>query len=372
MLKLCGNGVKSTLPLYFRYCLPYSTSTTERASHCMEIYLVNSLGFSREEAASASTKVRHFKSTEAANSVINFFKRAGLDKAQIKNLITLVPKLLNCKVDKTLKPKIRIFQDLGLSNIEVVDLIAGNPTVLTRGLDTHIAPSIKLLKSILGTDETVVKVFKRSPWLLSCNLPKRMQPNVVLLQSYGLSSERIQNLVVQRPRFLAQDSKWIEGVLARVEEKLRIPRDASMFLSGVYLVSSLSEKSLESKYQVFKSFGWTESEVTTMVSKLPFSLKLSEATISSRLNFFMNELDYEPGYLASHPRILMYSLEKRVLPRNSVLQALKERKLIKTKTSLYVVVGLKESQFFTEFVLPYKDELPQIYESYINNKTGIC
>jgi len=49
--------------------------------------------------------------------------------------------------------------------------------------------------------------------------------------------------------------------LIKVEEKWGIPRDSPMFLYGVHLVGSLSNEIMESKCQVFKNFGCTESDI---------------------------------------------------------------------------------------------------------------
>ncbi|GAB4834559.1 hypothetical protein Ancab_032817 [Ancistrocladus abbreviatus] len=373
MLKLCCNynGFQSALSLRFKTLLPpYSTSLTTRASHFMVDYLVNSLGFAREEATLTSEKVGRLKSSETSDSLINFLEKDGFDKSQIRKIISLYPKLLLSDVDKTLKPKIRVFQELGFSGSEFVDVIAANPSIVSRGLCTHILPSINFLKSILGSDENVVNAIKRSNWLLSAHITRKLQPNMLLLKKYGISNERIQKFIVQNPRYLLHNPKCLEESLVRVEEVLGIPRYSKMFLYGVDAIASLSKRTLEMKFRLFRSYGWTDSEVLTMARRLPHCLKLSAAKIRSGLGFFMKELGYKPVYLATHPKLLMHSMEKRVLPRNAVLEVLKEMKLI-GNPSLCTVVSLTESQFKNLFVLPYKDKLPKLYEAYIKNKMDL-
>ncbi|KAK9270017.1 hypothetical protein L1049_025590 [Liquidambar formosana] len=372
MVKLCRYGNREFYSLSDLRCgLQYSTSSaTDRLgkTHFMVDYLVNSLRFSREAAVSASTKVTHLKSTHNPDLVLNFFKQSGLDKTHVRNIISLIPRLLSSNVDKTLKPKMRVLQDLGLSGSDLVEVITSNPSFFKRGLDTHIVPSIDFLKTIVRSDENVVKAIKKKTWLLSSNNTKRMQPNVVILQKCGISKEKIEKLVLRTPRRLLQNPKWLEDIVLRVENQLGIPRNSAMFSYGIDVLASMSKATLEFKYEIFKSFGWSESDIITMARNLPFCLSLSEVKIRNGLTFFMKELGYEPGYLASHPKLLMHSLEKRVLPRNAVLKVLKEKNLIRTNPSLCYIVCLPESKFMEEFVLQYKDVTPDVYEAYINVK----
>lgn len=62
------------------------------------------------------------------------------------------------------------------------------------------------------------------------------------------------------------------------------------------------------------------------------------------------------------------SLEKRLKPRNEVLKILKECKLVKSSRVLYSVVLLMEENFVAAFVHPYKEEVPNLYETPIENK----
>ncbi|KVI07245.1 Mitochodrial transcription termination factor-related protein, partial [Cynara cardunculus var. scolymus] len=142
-----------------------------------------------------------------------------------------------------------------------------------------------------------------------------------------------------------------------------------------YLVNSLgfsqdqalsTATKLETKFEVYRSFGWSDSEIITMARALPVCLRRSEAKLQTTLNFFMNELGYTAAYLATHPKMLVYSLEKRVMPRNSVLEILKEKKLLKYNFSLCSVVALSEVKFLDDFVLPYCDFVPHLYEAYPN------
>lgn len=137
-----------------------------------------------------------------------------------------------------------------------------------------------------------------------------------------------------------------------------------MFLHGIEALMSLDESKLERKLDIFWSFGWFHSDICTMVRRLPSCLTSSKAKIRITLNFFMNELGYEPSYLAPRATLLKYSLEKRIMPRNEILKFLKENQLLKRKLSLYSVVSSCEAVFQKKYVLPFSKKMPELYDLY--------
>uniref|UniRef100_K4BTP0 Uncharacterized protein n=1 Tax=Solanum lycopersicum TaxID=4081 RepID=K4BTP0_SOLLC len=148
----------------------YSSTSTPAPTHFLVKYLVDSLGFSDEEAASTSSKVTSLKNLKNPHLVINFLKQIGLDDTQMKKMVSLAPKMLLSDVSKTLKPKFQCLMDIGLSGSDLVDVIAKDSKIVERGLDTHLRPTIDCLRRTLGSDENVVKALKRAPWLLTFGL----------------------------------------------------------------------------------------------------------------------------------------------------------------------------------------------------------
>lgn len=333
--------------------------------------MVNSLGFSKEEAVAASKKVRAVKNklSRKPDLVVEFLKQRGLSIPQIKKLISSSPDVLLFRVDRTLAPKFNALQELGVTGSDLVRILSTNTSILRRGLSTHVVPMMNLLKSLVGSHENFLTVLRRSYWLMSCDVDTILKPNLELLRSHGFSDERIRKLIVFNPEFLGHDPKKVGNILHRIENEFGIPRDSYVFEAAIVLLASLSDKTLKSKYQIFKSYGWTDLDIMTTVRKLPRCLMLSEKVIRTRLDFFLNELGCEPTYVASRPYLLVYSMEDRVVPRNAVLQVLKEKKLVK-EISILSAVCTCEREFLEQYVIPYKNVFPELCEAYICRKQG--
>ncbi|KAJ8530882.1 hypothetical protein K7X08_023763 [Anisodus acutangulus] len=241
-------------------------------------------------------------------------------------MVSKAPKLLFFDVSKTLKPKFQCLMDLGLFGPEMVNLMAKDATIIERGLVTHLRPVIDCLRSILGCDDNVVKALKRAPW------------------------------------YITQKPEWVKDLVHRVENEFRVPCDSPSFLYGFKVLASQKKSTLDRKFRIFKIFGWSCDDILQMFQKLPFCVALSEVRIQRALNLFMKELGFETAFIVSRPTILSFSLEKRVVPRLNVLKSLDEKKFERKKLALYIVLSLTESKFLEHFVLPYKDQIPDLSE----------
>ncbi|KAH0714865.1 hypothetical protein KY284_007770 [Solanum tuberosum] len=273
-----------------------------KADELVVHFMVNSLGFSTKEAISTSAKMKTLGSSS--------------------------PKLLFCDIDTTLKPKIKVLLQLNLSGSDLVTLI-GKSDFLRRGLHTTIKPTLDYLRELLGTHDSVAMLLKKEP------------------------------------RCLLRNPVCLQRVVHQAENIFHIPRGSRMFLHGIAALVPHHESTLERKLDIYRSFGLSHSDICTMVRKLPSCLTSSEAKIRITLEFFMNELGYEPSYLASHAPLLKHSLEKRIMPRNEIFKFLKENQLIKRKLSLYTVMSTSEAVFQKKYLLPFRKKMPELYDLYI-------
>ncbi|XP_019231999.1 PREDICTED: transcription termination factor MTERF5, chloroplastic-like [Nicotiana attenuata] len=254
------NGSGHLLSLYcFRSQFLYSTTSTRNriSTHFLIKYLVDSLGFSKKEAISTSSKLTPQKTIKNPDLLLNFLIQTGFDETQIKKLVFREPRLLYRDVSRTLIPKRQCLVDLGLSGSDLVSVIAKDPNFFERSLDTHLRPTIGCLRRILGSDEDVVKAIKRAVWLLSFGTHHIMETNVLLLRNYGFSDLMIKKFVLRNPTSITKNPEWFKDLLHRVEKDFRVTPDSTTFLYGFRALASQKKSTLEKKIGIFKSFGWS-------------------------------------------------------------------------------------------------------------------
>ncbi|CAN4116360.1 unnamed protein product [Withania somnifera] len=111
-----------------------------------------------------------------------------------------------------------------------------------------------------------------------------------------------------------------------------------MFLHIVNVLTKLRQENVDIKFGIFKSFGWSDTDILTILQKLPYCVTLSEARIQTALIFSMKEVRYKSICIVSRPWLLKYSLEKRIIPRYEMWKLINEKNLIKSKHEFYTVL----------------------------------
>jgi len=104
--------------------------------------------------------------------------------------------------------------------------------------------------------------------------------------------------------------------------------------------------------------------VNLAISKAPRILVASEERLRRNAEFLLNEVGLPPQYIARRSVLLMYSLERRIVPRHVVLTVLKEKGLVEQDRCFFNVVAPTEEKFFEKFVAPYEESIPGLADTY--------
>ncbi|KAL5708811.1 hypothetical protein ACHQM5_019568 [Ranunculus cassubicifolius] len=330
-------------------------------------YLINSCGLSQQKAISASKKI-HFESPTKPNSVLTLLKNNGFSDSHISHIIAQRPTILVSSVDETLKPTFEFFNSKGLYGSELAKVLSREGVVLGRSLEKVIIPSFDFLKSIVGTDEKVIALLKRNTNAL--DKTKTIASNVALLRAHGVPMYNIQKLLVSQPRVLMLKVSRLSEIVKEVKEMEFDPL-RYLFLLAVHVLSSMSKSSLEDKFDVFRSWGWSEDEVQCAFRKSPYCITLSEECIMVKMDYFVNKFGYAPSSIAEQPNILLYSCEKRIIPRCSAMQILFKNGQVEQPTTLFSFLHMQEDAFLKKYISRFEKEVPELLSTYQGKgKTG--
>ncbi|KAL6500377.1 hypothetical protein OROHE_025743 [Orobanche hederae] len=329
-------------------------------------YLVNSCGLSPEHAISASKRV-HFDSPDKPNANLNFLEKHGFTKTQISDLVRRSPKFLLSKPEKFL-PKIDFFsQFTGISKKDVVAVLARNPALLTRSLDHRLAPSYDYLKGIFGA-EKIEAIYRRASWHFGNFDLEKLVPNVDLLRETGVPTTFIELSLSQYPEMLCLKHVEFKEV---VEEVKRMGFDPakSMFVMAIHARAGKGNMALWDRcYEIYSKWGWSEDDILMAFRKHPNCMICSEKKITSFLEFVVNDLGREARTVARCPYIILFSMERRIIPRCSVVHLLSLKGLVKKDWSMSSVLCPAERDFVDKFVTRYAKELPELHDIYLSKK----
>ncbi|KAE8056888.1 hypothetical protein FH972_013622 [Carpinus fangiana] len=319
-------------------------------------YLINQHQFSPEAALKASSAITYLKKPKAADSILLFLKKSGFSKTHIEQVVKSRPKVLSSKLTSTIQPKIKVFQDLGFAPNDIADIISTDPWILTRSVK-KLGPSILVLKSTLGSNAGVVRVLKISAWFLKHDLQKTMMPNIEFMKRCGISSSQIVKYLFNFPRFFLLKPASIQDYVKTVDE-MGCDRKSKMFLSAIRTVSSMTEENWELKLKLFRSLGFSESDILDVFRRVPQVFAVSERKIKGVTELLLlSAWNIDISYIVNHPELLICSIENRLKPRLRVLEILEKKNMLKRKPCLTTVCKMTEKKFSDKYVLPYSKEL---------------
>ncbi|XXG41070.1 hypothetical protein AAC387_Pa01g1619 [Persea americana] len=325
-------------------------------------YLEKSRGLSPESARSASKKVT-LKTTEKPDSVLSLLKSHGLSKTHISKLFSKRPELLSANPDKILKPKIQFFNDLGVSGAALAVLLISDPTLLRMSLKNRIIPSVDFLKTIVYTNENVSLSIKRSPRILHYNIQTKMNPNLSILKDHGVPESNIVKLITTHPRALMLIPERFRETVEIVKEVGFNPVTPN-FILAVRVVAGLIKLNWERKIELYKSLGWSGDEILSAFQVQPMCMSSLEKEIKRVVSFFVDELGWKPSAISKYPDILLLSIDKRIVPRCSVVRLLMSEGLVKKDFSILSVLKSNENTFYEKFVSKFQKRVPEVLKAY--------
>ncbi|CAL5423641.1 unnamed protein product [Camellia sinensis] len=279
------------------------------------------------------------------------------------------PSLLLSNPKKTLLPKLEFFQSLGLSRTEVADLVASAPFLLRYSLKNSLTPALDFLKRVVLLDKRGVFALMLRPRFFWIHVDKNAIPNVALLRELGVPQSCISLFVSGNP-YVVVGNKDKFNLCARKAIEMGFDPSKVTFVDAICVLFGMSKSAWERKVEVYKRWGLSDDDIHLAFKKFPKCMILSEKKITSGMNFLVNEIGFEPITIARTPKTLGYSLEKRIIPRCSVIRVLSLNGLIKKEKGLSAIISTSEERFLDAFVTKYQDQVPQLLNVY-QKKTDV-
>ncbi|XP_030922907.1 transcription termination factor MTERF15, mitochondrial-like [Quercus lobata] len=136
------------------------------------------------------------------------------------------------------------------------------------------------------------------------------------------------------------------------------------FIQAVFAMVGMNKSTWERKVNVYKRWDLSQEEILAAFRKCPSCIIASEDKIMQVVDFYVNKTGFETSFIVNRPILIIYSLEKRLIPRASVIEVLQSKGLIKKNIHLARVFSTSENSFLQKFVTPYMDEVSDLLKLY--------
>ncbi|KAM1060202.1 hypothetical protein ACFX14_024733 [Malus domestica] len=323
-------------------------------------YLTNSCGLSPKHALSASKKV-HFDTPEGPNSVLNLLEDHGFDKTHISQLVKKRPHLLLFNPEKTLLPKLEFLGSIGLSGTGLAEVICFNPDILKRSLEKCIIPCYNVVKNLHLLDEDyVARFFKNFQWILSAKLVSNVAPNISVLRKLDVPEALISLCVVRYLSVVFLETEEFKEIVKKIMS-MGVSPSSEVFTRALHVNALRDASEWEQKMELYRKWGWTEDDFMLAFRRNPLFMDFTEKNFSSKMDFLVNKMGWQPADVAGSPTVVTYSLEKYIIPRCSVIRILLSKGLIsKGEFMLGTFIMNPKSYFLNRFVIKYQEQVPEL------------
>ncbi|CAN1150472.1 Transcription termination factor MTERF8, chloroplastic [Linum perenne] len=324
-------------------------------------YLINECGVHPKNAAAAIKYVR-FKTPHKANVVLQFLRNLGISSSQIPQIIGRRPALLVSDPEKRFVPKIRFLENNGFSPSDISQILLRAPDILHSSVENQLLPNLNFIKGVIQSEEKVICAIRRGPFLLTCTPKTYVIPNLKFLRESGVGDSTIIRLLLSNPTRLYTSQSQLSETVELLKGMGMDPK-LGIFGTAIETIGAMTKETWGSKIDAYKKWGWSEELILTAFTKAPRCMGLSVRKLDENMDYYVNKMGFDALDIARKPSLLLYSFKKRIVPRGSVLCALLSKGLIKSRC-LSKAVQMSNELFEKKFLVPYKEEAPELMELY--------
>ncbi|KAK1669585.1 hypothetical protein QYE76_057744 [Lolium multiflorum] len=340
-----------------------TTASTSPKPLSVKDFLVTDCGLTRQQAVKTSKRLSNLTSLSRPAAALAFLSARGVPRSAIAAAVAADPRILSASVGRVLAPRFAELTEIGLSPSQIVDILSMRRTGSLRG-------NLLFWIQTLGTYHKLLPLAKSNCDLLSTSLDKVIKPNLNTLRECGVSASDIAGGgSMYSSRLFTVKHKVLMDAIARVEE-LGVERGSGMFPRALAALSFLSKDILDRKVQLLRKLGFSQDDLVMIVKKAPQVLALSEKKIQRAVEYLMRDASLQAPYIAQRPVLIMYSLEKRLMPRHSLLEVLRHKGLLSVEWDYYTIAAMAQKKFVQKFVDPYKTTFPGLADDYASACLG--
>ncbi|KAK4360840.1 hypothetical protein RND71_019792 [Anisodus tanguticus] len=297
------------------------------------------------------------------SAVVEFFQNHGFSATQVKKIIRQRPKLLASKVDKTLKPKLDFLLSIGFSEDECSKIICRKPHILARSLRKQLAPSFDSLKTFMGSRVRALAAIKRFPQILFSNVSHSWKQTVQVLGQIGIPDSQVSEFIFMSPSCLTINPRKMREVGLKLKE-MGFDVTSPAFRAAFSPMCVLSHSNLERKLETYRRLGFSDSEILNIFRSQPTCMFYTEENIRAIVAFYVDRLHFSLSILSKRPHFLLFSLERRLIPRCSVMQVLWSRGTVSKVGKLCSILSASGKDFLQKYVTKYEAEVPELQAAY--------
>jgi len=224
-----------------------------------------------------------------------------------------------------------------------------NPQLLFYRSERNVKSKLSFLRTFMQ-EEDISKLVSNYALIFNSREDK-LKSATSLLQRLGVEGKALSHLVVKQPLLMrTSEEKVMESF--KQAENLGFKKGSKPFAVAMRAFLGLGKEKLERKLHCLSSLGFSNEQILELPRREPRILGLSEEKLKRNVDFLVNSAGLPLADLVKYTNLFSLSLEKRIIPRYRVIEALKSMQVqeLKRVTTLRDMVRLTEKDFLEKYV----------------------
>jgi mTERF domain-containing protein len=262
-------------------------------------------------------------------------------------------------------PKFQFLSSKGASPSDIVYAVTRNPSFLGSSLQKQIIPTFELVRSFCPSDKKAISSIIASPYSIRYGC---MNTNVQFLLHLGVTPSSIYHLLTTRISIIR--STDLEKVVDEIKELGFNPSKFS-FCVALLAKKVITKSQWDAKVDALKSWGCSQDEIFNAFKKNPSFMLRSTDKLNAVMRVWIKQFGWDPLVLLTAPDIFGFSIEKRLIPRASVVQYLLSNGLMKKDASLVTPFFFTDELFLQKYVNRFEEEAYRLLKLYQGEDSSI-
>lgn len=276
--------------------------------------------------------------------------KCGLTPEEIAKAFRHTNTLLRAKSSQNMEKVVELLNGCGLTSpAQIRRLVLYNPSFLFRRAERNIQSKLNLLRTFMK-EEHLSKLLSTNARIFNLG-EQKLRSSISLLQKLGVEGEALSDILAWVPHLLTASEEKVMEVFKQVED-IGFKKGSKMFRIALRAYFGLAKEKLDRKRQYLSSLGFSEQQILYLVRRRPMVLALSEEKLKRNVDFLVKTVRLELTDIVKFPDLFANSLERRMIPRYIVLEAMKFKQLqvSKRERCFPVIIQLTEKRFLEEYV----------------------
>jgi mTERF domain-containing protein len=195
-----------------------------------------------------------------------------------------------------------------------------------------------------------------------------MNTNVQFLLHLGVTPSSIYHLLTTRISIIR--STDLEKVVDEIKELGFNPSKFS-FVVALLAKKVITKSQWDAKVDALKSWGCSQDQIFNAFKKNPSFMLRSTDKLNAVMRVWIKQFGWDPLILLIAPDIFGFSIEKRLIPRASVVQYLLSNGLMKKDASLVTPFFFTDELFLQKYVNRFEEEAYRLLKLYQGEDSSI-